>query len=129
MPEGDIDKILQKFNTKDVNIILRLAVNVFALYVVDYLVPGFSLAGFWTAVVAAVVIGIINTFIKPIVQLIALPVSIITFGIVAFLINVLLLWLAASVVPGFTIDTFLTAVIASLVLSLVSWFLHSLASR
>ena len=108
-------------------LLIRLAVNVFALLVVEYLVPGFELADFRAAIVAAVVIGVVNTFIRPIIQLIALPISILTFGIAAFLINVVLLWLAAMVVPGFEIASFLTAVIASIVLSLVSWFLHKLA--
>ena len=108
-------------------LIIRLAINVFALFVVEYLVPGFHLAGLWTAVVAAVVIGVVNTFIKPILQLVALPISILTFGIAAFLINVLLLWGTSMLVPGFTIASFTTAIIASIVLSLVSWFLHRLA--
>ena len=106
---------------------MRLAINVFTLLVVEYLVPGFSLANLWTAVVAAIVIGIVNTFIKPVLQLIALPISLLTFGIAAFLINVILLWGTSMFVPGFTIDSFVTAIIASIVLALVSWFLHKLA--
>lgn len=109
-------------------LIIRLAINVLALLVVEYLVPGFELTGYWAAIVAAVVIGIVNTFIRPIIQIIALPISILTFGVAAFLINVLLLLLVARLVPGFEISSFLTAVIASIVLSLVSWFLHKLAS-
>lgn len=108
-------------------LVVRLALNVLALFIVEYIVPGFRLSGLWTAVVAAVVIGIVNTFIKPILQLIALPASILTFGIAAFLINVFLLWGVSMVVPGFVIAGFWTAVVASIVLSLVSWFLHSLA--
>lgn len=110
-------------------LIIRLAINVFALFVVEYLVPGFHLAGIWTAVVAAVVIGIVNTFIKPILQLIALPVSILTFGITAFFINVFLLWGTSMIVPGFTIAGLGTAIVSSIVLSLVSWFLHKIASE
>jgi putative membrane protein len=106
---------------------MRLAVNVFALLVVEYLVPGFHLASLTTAIVAAVVIGVVNTFIRPILQLIALPISILTFGITAFLINVALLWGTSKFVPGFEIASFTTAIIASVVLSLVSWFLHRLA--
>ena len=106
---------------------MRLAINVFALLIVEYLVPGFKLANLWTAIVAAVAIGVVNTFIKPILQLIALPVSILTFGITAFLINVFLLWGTSKFVPGFEIATFTTAIIASIVLALVSWFLHKLA--
>lgn len=109
-------------------LLMRLAINVFALLVVEYVVPGFFLASFWTAVVAAVVIGIVNTFIKPILQLIALPISLLTFGLAAFFINVLLLWGSSMLVPGFMIANFSTALVASLVLALVSWFLHKLAS-
>ncbi len=110
-------------------LIVRLAINVLALLVVEYLVPGFHLASLWTAVVAAIVIGIVNTFIKPVLQLIALPISILTFGIAAFLINVLLLWGTSQLVPGFVISSFTTAIVASIVLSLVSWFLHRLSSE
>ena len=110
-------------------LIIRLAINVFALFIVTKLVPGFVLADITSAVVAAVVIGVVNTFIRPILQLIALPVSILTFGIAAFLINVGLLYVTSMVVPGFEIANFTTAIIASLVLSLVSWFLNKLASE
>lgn len=108
-------------------LLVRLAINVFALFVVEYLVPGFYLASIWTAIVAAIAIGIVNTLIKPILQLIALPISILTFGIAAFLINVLLLWGTSKLVPGFVISGFSTAIMASIVLSLVSWFLQKLA--
>ena len=108
-------------------IVVRLAINVFALLVVEYLVPGFKLANLWAAIVAAVAIGVVNTFIKPMLQLIALPISILTFGVAAFLINVLLLWGTSKFVPGFEIASFTTAIIASIVLALVSWFLHKLA--
>lgn len=110
-------------------LIMRLVANVFTLLVVEYLVPGFKLETISAAIVAAIVIGIVNTFFKPILQLIALPISILTFGIGAFLINVLLLWGTAQLVPGFEIDNFASAIIASVVLSLVSWFLHKLASN
>ncbi len=111
------------------HLFFRLAINAFALLVVEYLVPGFHLANIWTAIVAAIAIGIVNTFIKPVLQLIALPVSILTFGIFSFLINVLLLWWTSKFVPGFSIESFTTAIIASIVLSLVSWFLHRMASE
>jgi len=110
-------------------ILMRLAINVFALFVVEYLVPGFVLKDLWTAIVAAVAIGIVNTFIKPVLQLIALPISILTLGIGAFLINVFLLWGTSKLVPGFSIANFSTALIASVVLTLVAWFLHKIASE
>lgn len=109
-------------------LVVRLAINVFALFVVQYLLPGFHLAGIWTAVVAVIVIGLVNTFIRPILQLIALPISILTFGITAVIINVLLLWGSSKLVPGFEIATFWTAFFASILISLVSWFMLKLAS-
>ena len=110
-------------------LIIRLAINVFTLLVVEYLVPGFILTDYRAAIAAAIVIGVVNSFIKPIVHLIALPISILTFGIAAFLINVLLLWGASMMVPGFEIVSFTTAIIASIVLTLVSWFLTKLAYK
>lgn len=109
------------------NIIGKLLINIIALLVVEYVIPGFDLADPTAAVVAAIVIGVVNTFIRPVLQIIALPISIATLGIAAFLLNVLLLWGVAYFVPGFTIDSFLTAAISAIVLSLVSAFLHKLA--
>ena len=111
------------------HLIFRLAQNVFALLVVEYLVPGFVLTDIWSAIVAAIVIGVVNTFLRPILQLIALPISLLTFGIAAFLINVFLLYFAALIVPGFEITSFTSAIVASIVLALVSWFLHKLAQK
>lgn len=110
-------------------ILIKLALNTFTLLIVAYLVPGFNFVDLWTAIVTAVVIGIVNTFIKPVIQIIALPISIITFGIAAFLINVVLLWGVSFVVPGFEIESFTTAVIASILLSLVSLFLNKLGEE
>lgn len=110
-------------------LLVRLGINVFALFVVSYLVPGFVLTDIWAAVVAAIVIGVVNTFIKPIVQIIALPISIVTFGLAALLINVVLLYAVSLVVPGFEITNLVTALVASVVLALVSWFLNKLAKE
>ena len=110
-------------------LLITLALNIFTLLIVSYLVPGFSFETFWDTIVTAVVIGVVNTFIKPVLQIIFIPLSIITFGITAFLINVVLLWGVSFVVPGFVIENFMTAVIASIVLSLVSLFLHKLAQE
>ena len=107
-------------------LIIKLTANIIALYVVDYIIPGFSIADFTSAFVAAVILGVINTFIKPIIQILALPFSIVTLGLFAFLINVGLLYLASLIVPGFEIDGFWTAVMASASLSLISWFFNTL---
>ena len=104
-------------------LIIKLILNVFALMVVSYLVPGFSFDNLMATIVTAVVIGIVNTFIKPVLQIILLPLSVVTLGIAAVLVNVLLLWGVSFVVRGFHIDGFFTAFVASIVLALVSIFL------
>ncbi len=111
------------------HILIQLALNVLALLVVDYVVPGFHIDGIRTAIVAAIVIGVINTFIRPVIQIIALPISILTLGIFAFLINVTLLWYAALIVPGFEIATFASAAISAIALSLVNAFLHNIKEK
>ncbi len=110
-------------------LLLKLSVNVLTLIVVAYLVPGVSFDSLMSAVVAAIVIGVINTFIKPIFHILILPLSIATLGISAFLLNVFLLWGVSFVVRGFHIDGFMTAVIASIVLTLVSIFLNKLSEN
>ena len=107
--------------------LIKITLNIFALFIVGYLVPGFHFANFTAILVAAVVIGVVNTFIKPVLQIIFIPLSILTLGVFAFLINVFLLWGVSYIVPGFEIESFLTAVIASIVLSLVTLFLNKLS--
>ena len=109
------------------NILGKILVNSVALFVVAYILPGFVIEGLTALVVTAIVMGAVNTFIRPVLQILFFPITLVTFGIAAFLINVTLLWTVSLVVPGFTIDTFLTAVVGSLALTFVSWFLHHLA--
>lgn len=133
MPKAKIVKLKRVDKGSDfnapVNIITRLIVNIAALLVVSYLLPGFKLAGLQAAFVAAIVIGVINTYIRPIFQIIALPLTVLTLGLGAFLVNVLMLWVASLIVPGFEITDFSTALIASLLLTLIGWFFHSLAKN
>lgn len=109
------------------NLLGQLIVNVVALLVVEAIIPGFVLADLQTAFIAAIAIGVVNTFIRPVLQLVALPISILTLGLVAFLINVSLLLFVAYLVPGFEISSFFVAAISSAALSLTSAFLHKIA--
>lgn len=112
-----------------VQLIIQLALNTFALLVVAYLIPGFVLESLQAAVVASVVLGLVNTFIRPILQFIALPLTILTLGIAAFFVNVIILWYVAKFVPGFEIMNFVDAIVGSILLTLVTWFLHKLAEE
>jgi putative membrane protein len=108
-------------------IIGELVIKSVALLVVEYVVPGFVLTDLRATIVAAIVIGVVNTFIRPVLQIVMLPISVLTLGIWAFVINVFLLWGVAKVVPGFEIASFSTAAIASIALALVNAFLHKIA--
>jgi putative membrane protein len=111
-----------------VKLVMQLVLNIFSLYVVATIVPGVHIASVWSAVVAAVVIGAINTFIRPILQILALPISIVTLGVFALLINVFLFYLAAAIVPGFEVQGFGSAFLASTAMFFISWFLHKAGS-
>lgn len=108
------------------NLFLDLIIKTVTLLIVSYLIPGFYFADLRAVIITAVVIGVINAFIRPVLQLIALPLTILSLGLFAFLINVALLWFTASIVPGFTIDSFFTAAVASIIIALTGAFLHKL---
>ncbi len=102
-------------------IIIHLLVSALAIIVSAYLIPGATVT-FTGAVVLAIVLGIINIFIKPIVKLIALPITILTLGLFSLVINALFIILASEIVPGFSVSGFWTAFWFSIVLSLVNAF-------
>lgn len=100
-------------------IIIHLIVSSLAIIVATYLVPGATITPV-SAVVLAVVLGIINIFIKPVVKLIALPITILTLGLFSLIINALFIILASKIVPGFNVTSFWTAFWFSIVLSLIN---------
>ncbi|MCJ7641713.1 MAG: phage holin family protein, partial [Desulfobacterales bacterium] len=77
--------------------------------------------GFWAALVAAFVLGIINAILRPVLVFLTLPVTILTLGLFLLVINGLLLWLVAALVPGFQVNGFWGAVLGSVLISIVSW--------
>ncbi|OGG34526.1 hypothetical protein A2363_04955 [Candidatus Gottesmanbacteria bacterium RIFOXYB1_FULL_47_11] len=108
------------------SIIVRWVLNALALYIVATILPGIHLSDFGSALVAVVIIGLVNVLIKPILFLLTLPVTVITFGLFAFVLNALMLMLASALTPGFKIDGFGTALLGSILLSLITTVLYSL---
>lgn len=102
---------------------LHFLVSIIAILIAVYLVPGTSVT-LLGAVVLAVVLGIINIFIKPVIKLIALPITILTLGIFSLVINAAFILLAAWVVPSFYVAGFWTAFWFSIILSLINAFFH-----
>lgn len=108
------------------NIILALVLNSLALLATAYIVPGFKVVDFQTAVLAAIVLGVVNTFIKPALVFLTAPLTVLTLGLFAFVVNAIVLWIVAAFVGGVTIDGLLPAILAAVVLSVVSTALSTL---
>lgn len=101
-------------------LILRLVINAFALFIVTYLVKGITVESLPILIVAALVIGLANAIVKPIVFWLTLPLTVVTLGLFLIVINGLMLEIAAWVVPGFRIDSFWSAMIGGLILGIIS---------
>ncbi len=108
-------------------ILVSLLVNGLAVYITANILPGVSVNNFFTAILVSVVLGIVNTFIKPILFILTLPVTILTLGLFTLVINALMIFLVATFVPGFHVSGFWSALFFSLVLSLVSSVLRSIS--
>ncbi|MCE5212821.1 MAG: phage holin family protein [Deltaproteobacteria bacterium] len=109
-------------------IITRWLVITVAILLASYFVPGIKVNTLSTAVIAACVLGLINVFIRPIVVVLTLPLSILTLGLFYFIINAFLLELVAYFVPGFEVSGFFAALFGSLIISVVSWLSNSFIS-
>ena len=104
-------------------ILISWFLSALAIMVAAYLLPGVEITGFFPALAAAVVIGLINTFIKPILIILTLPINILTLGLFTLVINALLIILASKLVPGFQVNGFGWAILFSIVLFFVNWAL------
>ena len=110
-------------------LLLIWLLNALALFIVASLVPGVRLEGFGSALVAVVVLGLVNTVVRPLFILLTLPVTFLTLGLFLFVINALLFWFAGDILSGFRVDGFLAALFGSIAYSIASWLLSSLAQR
>lgn len=104
-------------------LLASLLINALAVGITAQLLPGVSIADWQTLLVVTVVLGILNTLVRPLIHLISLPVTILTLGLFSVVINALMVWMASSLVSGFVVESFLWAVIFSIILSIISTFL------
>ncbi len=109
------------------NIIVRVLIQTVAIFIAAYILPGVEVDSLTTTLIVAIVLGVINVFLKPILVLLTLPITLVTFGLFIFVINALLVLLVSSLVSGFYVDGFLWALLFSIIVSLVSAFLESLS--
>lgn len=102
--------------------LIRWVLNIIAIIFTAYLIRGFEVT-ITGAVFGSIILGIINSIIRPVVLLLTLPINIITLGLFTLVVNGLMLWLTSSVIKGFDIQGFGTAIIAALILSLFSFII------
>jgi putative membrane protein len=106
------------------NLLLGWLASALSLLVVTKVVPGFYVASFVTALIAAVVIGFVNGTLGFLVRLVTFPLRLLTLGLLSLVINAIMLWIATLFVDGFRIDGFFAAFVGSIVLSIVNWLLR-----
>ncbi len=111
------------------HIFIKLILNVLAVGVAAYMIPAVHVEDLVALVVAAVVLAVVNAIVRPILLILTFPVTLVTLGLFLFVINALMVLLAARLVPGFEVDGFWWALAFSLVVSLVSSVLYSMAGE
>lgn len=103
------------------HLIIRWLLNTLALFIVVTLVPGFHYHSIGTLAVAALVLGLLNAIVKPVLFVLTLPLTVITLGLFLLVLNAIMIELTAWLVPGFRIDSFVAAIVGAIVLTIVSW--------
>ena len=105
--------------------ILKYLGTVAAVYLTVSIIPGISVAGGWaTILLVALVWSVITMVVRPVLAILTLPITVITLGLVSFVLNALLFYAMTYVVPGFSVDGFLPALLGALVLSIFTWLIH-----
>lgn len=107
----------------------HLVITAVLLMFVGRLIPGVHIDGFAAALFAALVLGFVNGFVRPLMILLTLPVTVFTFGLFLFVVNALMFWLAAALVPGFGISGFGAALIGSILLTILNLIVGALVKR
>ncbi|MFA5791563.1 MAG: phage holin family protein [Candidatus Paceibacterota bacterium] len=104
--------------------LIHFVVSAIAILITAYILPGVHISGLFSAFVLAVVLGVINIFLRPILVFLTLPITIITLGVWVLFINALLILLASYIVPGFVVNSFWSAFLFGIVLAIVNWILE-----
>jgi putative membrane protein len=110
-------------------ILIRWLTTTAAIVATAYLLDGIHVSGFFSAVFAAAMLGILNAFFRPIALLLTLPINILSLGLFTFIINALMLKMASGLIPGFNVYGFWTAIFGSFLISVISWLLNSFISE
>jgi putative membrane protein len=109
--------------------LISFFINAGVLFALPYIVPGFQVSNVQSALIAAVVIGLLNTLVRPILFILTLPVTFITLGLFLFVLNGLMFWIADKVLDGISIQNFGWAIVAALAYSVITWAVNAVINR
>lgn len=104
--------------------LVRWGLNIIAIMLTAFIVPAFDVKTWWVAIIASIVLAVLNAVVRPIIMVLTLPINIVTLGLFTLVINGFILWLTSKVIDGFVIPGFGTAILAALVLSIVSFVIN-----
>jgi putative membrane protein len=107
-------------------IILKWLTLTASILISAYVIPGVTVTGLWPALILAIILGLINVLLKPILIVVTLPINILTLGLFTFVINALLIMLAGTIVKGFDVGSFWNALLFGIVLSVVNFVLSKM---
>lgn len=110
-------------------LLLRWLINALTLLLITKFVSGFVVDSFYYALVAALVIGLVNTLIRPLLHLVTFPITLLTLGLFSFVINALLIWFVSTFIDGFTVSGFIPAFLAAIILWAVGLITHFLLTE
>lgn len=106
--------------------LVKLLINTLAVIISAYLIPGVTVDGILSAIIVAVVLGLLNTFVKPILVILTLPITILTLGLFYLVLNVIIIYITDYFIGGFSVAGFVPALLFSIVLTIVGWILDAI---
>lgn len=116
-------------NLNNMILLIKWLVSAVSILIAGYFIPGVTVTGIWSALILALVFGLLNATIKPLLVFLTLPINILTLGLFTLVINALIVMLASSIVKGFTVGGFFNALIFSLVLTIIQTLFEMLLKK
>jgi len=110
-------------------LLFRWILNAGTLLLIAYYLPGVGVSGWYAALITALVLGLINAIIRPILILLTLPINLITLGLFTFVINAALFWFVSTVVEGFEVDGFKAAFLGAFIMTVASWIIGNILKK
>jgi len=109
--------------------IIKIIIVALVVVGVSYFIPGISVTDYLTALLFALILGVVNVLVRPLVMLLSLPIRWLTLGLFTLIVNALMFWLASIVVPGIIIDSFFSAFLGALIVGVISWLVNQLLKK